>query len=71
MNSTTEETTAFAVDRSSNDLYVDNVTSIAAFGPASSPIERFGSGQLSDSEGVAVDSSTGTVYASDVATRIG
>ena len=65
----TEDTTAFAMDRSSNDVYVDNITGIAVFGPTGFPIERFGSAQLSDSEGVAVDSSTGTVYASDDATQ--
>jgi hypothetical protein len=60
-----EEITGVAVDRSSNDVYVDNETSIATFGPSESLVERFGSPQLNVSEGVAVDSATGTVYASD------
>jgi NHL repeat len=75
-----EGATGLALDGSSNDLYVDNNTSIAAFTPAGAPIERFGSPQLSGnadgihgfgedaevgSEGVAVNSATGTVYASD------
>jgi hypothetical protein len=60
-----EETTGLAVDRSDNDVYVDNETAVGAFGSSGSPIERFGSAQLHDSEGVAVNSSTGTVYVSD------
>ncbi len=62
-----EETKGVAVDRSSNDVYADNETSVAAYTPSGSLIERFGSGQLGVSEGVAVSSSTGTVYASDAA----
>ena len=58
-----------AVDRSSNDVYVDNATSVSAFGPSGQSVERFGSAQLIDSEGVAVDSSTGTVYASDATSQ--
>ena len=82
-----EETTGLAVDNASGDVYVDNATSIAAFGPKGVPIERFGSTQLTDgqveveyspqevedrwvaSEGIAVNSSTGAVYASDAATQ--
>ena len=70
-----EDATGLALDQSSNDVYVDNMTSIAAFGPTGSPIERFGSPQLgssegeygvvTSSEGIAVNSATGTVYASD------
>jgi Tol biopolymer transport system component len=60
-----EEFSATAVDESSNDVYVDNLTSIAAYGPTSVPIERFGAPQLSASGGVAVNSATGTVYASN------
>ena len=62
-----EETTGVAVDRSSGDVYADNETSVAAYTPSGSLIERFGSGQLGVSEGVAVSASTGTVYASDAA----
>ncbi len=60
-----EETSGLGVDLSSNDVYVDHETSIAAFSPSGSPIERFGSPQLHRSEAIAVNSSTGTVYASD------
>ena len=62
-----EETLGVAVDRSSNDVYADNETSVATYTPSGSLIERFGSGQLGVSEGLAVNSSTGTVYASDAA----
>ena len=63
-----EETRGLAVDFSSDDAYVDHETSIAAYGPSHNPVERFGSPQLQASEGVAVSSATGTVYASDTAT---
>ncbi len=60
-----EETTGLAVDLSSDDVYVDHEASVAAYGPSHSSIERFGSGQMQASEGIAVDSATGTVYTSD------
>ncbi len=60
-----ELATGVAVDRTSNDLYVDNEASISAFTPAGGFVESFGSGRVSASSGVAVDSSTGTVYTSD------
>ena len=61
--------TGLGVDRSSNDVYIDNRTSIAVFGPSGASIERFGSGQLSSSEGIGANSQTGTVYASDTASQ--
>ncbi len=64
-----EEATGLAVDSSSDDLYVDNETSIAAYGPSGSLIERFGSSELSASRGLAVDSATGTVYAANDSTQ--
>jgi hypothetical protein len=72
-----ETSTAAAVDPVNNDVYVDNVGSIAEFGPASGctaaepcetnpePLERFGSGHLSGSAGVAVNAANGTVYATN------
>ena len=59
-----EETTGVAVDASSNDVYVDHETGVAAYSPSTSLIERFGSPQMQSSEGIAVDSTTGAVYAS-------
>jgi hypothetical protein len=58
-----------ATDLSSNDVYVDDKTSIAAYSPSHDPIERFGSAQLATSEGVAVDSAKGTVYATDASNQ--
>jgi NHL repeat-containing protein/WD40 repeat protein len=63
----TEVSTAAAVDFSSNNVFIDNVTSIAEFSAADSPIYRFGEGRLASSGGVAVNSSDGTVYAADAA----
>lgn len=58
-----EETTGLAVDLSSDDVYVDHETSVAAYGPlGGSAIERFGSPQMQVSEGITIDSATGTVY---------
>lgn len=63
-----EASSGVAVDASSDDPYVDNLTSIAAFDAAGAPIERFGGGILQASSGVAVDAKTDTVYAADAAT---
>ncbi len=60
-----EETTALAVDLSSNDIYVDHGTSVAAYSPSGYSIERFGSAQMEASAGIAVDSATGTLYTSN------
>jgi hypothetical protein len=73
-----EKSTAVAVDPASDDVYVDNLGSIAEFGPAHActaaqpckedpePLERFGTGHLAESAGVAVSSSNETVYATNV-----
>jgi hypothetical protein len=73
-----EKSTAVAVDPTNNDVYVDNLGSIAEFGPAPActatkpckedpdPIERFGTGHLAESAGVAVNPSNETVYATNV-----
>jgi hypothetical protein len=60
-----------AIDPAGNDLYVDQRGSIARYGPFGEPYatpeEEFGSGQLTDGggSGLAVDSSSGTVYVAD------
>ena len=54
-----------AVDPVGGEVYVDDATTIGAFGLDGSAIERFGSGHLSFSAGGAVDSSDGTVYGAD------
>jgi hypothetical protein len=64
-----ESTQGVAVDRSIDDVYADNETSVAAFDLSGGFVERFGSPQMHASEGltggVAVNSATGTVYTSD------
>jgi hypothetical protein len=64
-----EATTGLAVDLSSDDVYLDQETSIAAYNSSNALVERFGSPQLAASEGIAVDSATGTVYASDASNQ--
>jgi hypothetical protein len=60
-----QDTTGVALDPADGDVYVDNVTSVAAFDGEGSFIQRFGSGQLSDGGAVAVDSAHGIVYAAE------
>ena len=72
-----EDATGIAVDLASGagtplgegargDVYVDNGTSVAAFGASGSLIQRFGAaGQVGSGAGVAVDSRTGAVYVVD------
>jgi hypothetical protein len=62
-------TSSLAVDLSSNDVYADDETSVAAFAPSGVPIEQFGSAQMSASRGIAVNSSTGTVYTANAASQ--
>jgi NHL repeat len=64
-----EETTGFAVDLSSEDVYVDHETSVAAYSPSGFPVERFGSAQMQASEGIAVNSATGTVYTANAGSQ--
>ncbi len=65
--------TALALDTATNGVFVDEGSSIAEFGPFGepylSPVQTFGTGfsseaGISTSEGIAVNSKTGTVYAS-------
>ena len=66
-----ENTTAVAVDLSSGeqasgDVYIDNVTTVAAFTSTGSLIQRFGSeAGLTKGRGVAVDPQTGEVFVAD------
>jgi hypothetical protein len=64
--------TGVALDQESNDLYVDEGTSIEHFqsscDPSASPCpiaDSFGSGHLTGASGVGVNSASGTVYAGD------
>jgi len=75
-----EDTSAVAVDQASSgssplgavakgDVYVDNVTSVAAFDPSGTLIQRFGSGQLTGGSGVAIDAASGELYVADAKTN--
>jgi len=67
-----ENTTGIAADvasgEASNDILVDNGSSVAAFTSAGSLIQRFGAEQLKDGDGtgLAIDSATGEVLVADV-----
>lgn len=78
-----EPSTAAAVDLSSNDgssndVYIDNGTTVGKFSTAKynenreeyegTLIERFGSGHLTNGSGIAVSSTSGNVYVADAAT---
>jgi hypothetical protein len=62
-----QNTTGVAVDATSGDVYLDNVTSVAAFTASGSLIQSFGSEHLSGGSGVAVDSATGQVFIAESA----
>ncbi len=65
------EPTALAVNESTNDVFLDRYTEIEESGPFGepygSPIEEFGSGSIPGSLGMAVNDTTGTLYASEYA----
>ncbi|HTZ63210.1 MAG TPA: hypothetical protein VMB51_03835 [Solirubrobacteraceae bacterium] len=60
-----QDTTGVALDPADGEVYLDNVTSVAAFGGEGSFIQRFGSGQLGGGGALAVDSADGIVYAAE------
>jgi sugar lactone lactonase YvrE len=60
-----ERTAAAAVDLSNDNVYIDNVITISAFTASGSSIERFGTGHLTGSSGLAIESSSGRVYVAD------
>jgi hypothetical protein len=74
VDSSERRTEGIAVDPSTNDVYLDEidtadgVRSIAAFSPAGALIERFGSDLTSGEGSLAIDSSSGTVYATERST---
>ncbi len=59
------DTTGVAVDSSDGDVYLDGQTSVGAYAPDGTPIQRFGEGDLTSGSGVAVDAATGEVLAAD------
>ena len=69
-----EQSSGVAVELSSDEVYVDDVTAIARFGPkpsfGDSPSERFGAGHLVGGGGLAVSSTLQTVYVADSAADV-
>ncbi len=65
-----EETSAVAVDLASDEVFLDNVSSVGAFSSSGSEQERFGAGHLGGGDGLAVNHETATdstVYVTDAA----
>jgi hypothetical protein len=63
-----ENAYAIAVNTSTDDVYIDNGTTIGVFTASGLPLERFGAGHLSAGStagGIAVNSSNGVAYAAD------
>jgi hypothetical protein len=60
-----QSTTGVAVDPTSGDVYLDNVSSVAALSSSGLLIQRFGSEHLSGGSGIAVDSQTGQVFVAE------
>jgi WD40-like Beta Propeller Repeat len=61
---------ALAVDPSNDRLYVDRGSSIVEHAADGSELDRFGSAQLSESRGLAVDGASSDVFASDSAAHL-
>ncbi len=62
-----EQATAVAVELSSNDSYIDNVTTVGRFSPSGVLLERLGSGLLTNGSGIGVNATAGEVYVADSA----
>ena len=60
-----EASTAVAVELSSNDVYVDNLTSVGRFSPSGVLLERLGSEDLTGGSGIGVSSTAEEVYVAD------
>jgi DNA-binding beta-propeller fold protein YncE len=64
---THEPSTAVAVELASNDVYIDNGTTVGEFSPSGEPLERLGSGDLTSGSGIGVSSTAEEVYVADSA----
>jgi hypothetical protein len=64
-----EDASSVSVDQSSNNSFVDNLTSVAAFSPEGKPVERLGeeggAKHLSQGAGIGVSVSAGSLYVAD------
>lgn len=66
-----ENVSALALELSTNDVYIDNGSTVDRFSPSGgSPLERLGSGLLHAGAGVAASSSSGYVYVADAAADV-
>jgi DNA-binding beta-propeller fold protein YncE len=68
----TNEPTGISIDLSTDDVYVDERTSVAVFDSSGAELPRIGTGSLEDGYGVAVSgfgATLGRVYAADAATN--
>jgi hypothetical protein len=61
-----EQTKGVAVNTGSGSVYVDNVSTVAAFDASGAPLGSFGAGHLGEGNGVAVNAATETVYVADL-----
>jgi WD40-like Beta Propeller Repeat len=60
-----QDTTGVAAEAGSGDVFLDNVSEVAAFTPGGSLIERFGAGTLGEASGMAVDAANGDAFVVD------
>jgi hypothetical protein len=63
-----EETSAVAVDQSSDEVFLDNIGTVGAFSSTASQQQRFGLGDIQDGTGLSVNhenSTDSTVYVAD------
>jgi hypothetical protein len=65
-----EQTTAAAVELSSDAVYLDNVSTVAHFSSTGTLAERFGAGHLTSGSGIGVNSASGTVYVADASANV-
>jgi hypothetical protein len=56
---------SFYADHSNGDVYSDRRTAVTRFNSAGNPVELFGDGDLTESIGVAVNSTNSTAYVTD------
>ena len=62
--------TGLAVEVSSNDVYIDNGTTVGRYSPSGEEIESLGSETLKQGSGVGVSSVSGDVYVADAAADV-
>src|SRR5262249_55916220 len=62
-----ETSYAITLDPTSDDLYVSEGDAVTGFSGDGIEFDRFGSGDITEARGVAIDGVTGTAYVSDTA----